>query len=134
MRKLLATRRSASALALLVTACCGCGTGEYEKRLDARVKQLGEETPASKMSEVEIPGTPIRVRLPECFKDPPLVEGAPAEAPVDPRRVKPPIVLPDLKATYEAFQGDSAGGKVAYYCYLAVTEMSSPGARDPGPV
>ena len=31
-------------MALLVAACCGCGTGEYEKRLDERVKQLGEET------------------------------------------------------------------------------------------
>ena len=119
-------------LIVLLASCSGCGTGEYKTRLDARLPQLSQETPFSRMyAATAIADTPVKVRIPQFFKNSPLVEGLPAEAPVDSRRAKPPFDIDDLKLAYEDFVTDSSGGKVSYYCYLAVTDMSRPGARDP---
>lgn len=123
MSRLLANRCLPAALALLLAAACwGCGAGEYKKRLDDRVREIGQETPLSRMhAAMEIPGTPVMIRIPKFFE----------EVPPDARRAKWPLDLADLKLTYEGFVADSDEGKVAYYCYLAVTEMSHAGARDP---
>jgi len=116
---------------LLLVTYSGCGTAEYKQRLSERVQQIGGETPFSQMhAAVAIPGTPLTIRLPQSVNAQPLVEGRPAESPTDPQRVRPPINIADLKLTYEGFVDDDAGGRTAYYCYLAATDMSS-GARDP---
>ena len=124
MSRLLANRYLPAGLALLLAAaCCGCGAGEYKKRLNARVQDLGQESPLRRMrAPSEIPDTPVMIRIPEFFEDSPQAQG---------RRAKPPVDLADLKTTYEGSVTDSDGGKVAYYCYLAATNMSHAGARDP---
>ena len=116
--------RHPSAACCLLLLLCGCGTSEYERRLESRPT-------TSKFDELygpqELPGVPVSVRVPVLFKASPLVEGALVDGkPIDPRRVKPSLVaLPGLKLTYEAFIEDSEGGKLPYYCYVGALNISN---------
>jgi hypothetical protein len=118
---------------LLLLALVGCGTGEYERRLNNRGERLRKEQERaqkeSKFNDLydwlkltDVPA--VSVRVPVLFKDPPLVEGAQVNGKVvDVRRVKPvQFDLPWLKLTYEGFV-DGADGKTPYYCYVAAAEM-----------
>ncbi len=132
MNKLPINHIFVSVSALLLVTCSGCGTSEYKQRLSERVRQIGNETPFSRMhAAVSIPGTPLTIRLPQSVNAQPLVEGRPVTSPPNPRRVKLPFDLPGLKLTYEGFIVDNTGGKTAYYYYLAATKLSSVGSRDP---
>jgi hypothetical protein len=108
----------------------GCGTGEYEERLDKRHadKMKLEKKFSQLYAPQEVPGTQISVRLPKTiFKDPPLVEGAPVGGkPVDIRRVKPDklVTIPGLKLTYEGFV-ENGGVKLPYYCYVGAVAVST---------
>jgi hypothetical protein len=132
MKEYFANRRLSAAVLLLLCASAGCGTGEYEKRLNARVGQIGQESAFGQMHPpTQLSETPIKVRLPNSFGQP-LGEGAG----VDQRRVQPQVVNPvdvkyELKATYEGFVEDSEGGKTAYYCYLATLDTAEAKVKDP---
>jgi hypothetical protein len=112
---------------LVFAVVSGCGTGEYERRLEARRtdKAKIEAKLRTLYLPLEVAGTPVSVRLPKTiFLDPPLVEGALVGGkPVDLRRVKPGklVTIPGLKLTYEGFV-DSEGVKLPYYCYVGVID------------
>lgn len=123
----LAKQRLSAGVGLLLTAFLGCGTAEYKERMSIRVEQLGKETPYSELVDTAIGATGVKIGKPEVFKTPPLT---PASG-VDQRRLMPPgVPIPDLQNTYEDFIVDSTGGRIPYYCYVAVTDMAVPGARD----
>lgn len=100
----------------------GCGTGEYESRLQQRLSTMGQETAFAEFgSPVQVPDSMLTVSIPK--------ELQPVDAGGDPQRVKIPFAeLPEWKATYEGSIEDSVKGKQHYYCYLAV----APGETDPG--
>jgi hypothetical protein len=105
---------------LLLSLLAGCGTGEYERRLDDRTAKIKAQLSAKwnlLASPQELAGTPVSIALPKAFADPPLPDGA------DARRVKPGIItIPDQKLFREGFVQDSEGGQWSYYCYVGVTK------------
>lgn len=112
-------------LAAAVTSAQGCGSGEYNRRLEQRVSTLGQESAFAQLGNMtQIPGSPFFVSLPPGFE--PLHEG------LDPKRVRIPFAdFPERKVTYEAFVADAAQGKQHYYCYLATVPVGAVGGTDP---
>ncbi len=100
-------------IAALVVAQ-GCGTGEYEKRMQAKRwagKSAGRGVPAG--PKTEVPG------MAATFSPPAGLEAM--KTPTAP----PGTNLPGLKAAYEGFVVDTQQGKRYYACYLI--------GADPGP-
>jgi len=126
------SNRSFLAAALLLGVCLGCGTGEYESRLEETVSRLKEESPFTtemhppqKLAEMD-----VWYQVPKNFAETSLQEASIAE----PRRLQLPkniAGLPGLQATYEGWfshdeeEGYESGNnpKTAYYCYVAVTDL-----------
>jgi hypothetical protein len=109
---------------LLLGIFWGCGTGDYEQRLDKRIKDLKTGSKFNILSpSIDVPGTQVSIRLPQDLKGPPMTEGANVDGkPVDPRRLKPNVIdVVDLKCTYEGFIQDNDKGKLHYYLYIAVS-------------
>lgn len=109
-------------LLVLVGLSQGCGTGEYEKRLQQRVATMGQESAFADFGvPVPLPDSTLTVSMPKEFQL--------AAAGGDPKRVKIPFAeFPEWKATYEGGIEDAAKGKQHYYCYLGVAA----GDNDPG--
>jgi hypothetical protein len=112
-------------VAALLPALIGCGRGEYEKRLDARVEQIkkgsafGEMQVAVSLANPELKLGTGSARLPKQF-----TALSPADGSLDQRRLKPPGYVPrGHAATCEAFVVDSTGGKISYYCYLGAATL-----------
>jgi hypothetical protein len=117
----------------------GCGTGDYEQRLDARIKELKLGSKFNLLSSaINVPGTQVSIRVPQKndsnknafenlfspgFENPPLQEAVGVDGkPIDPKRLKPLIVdVADLKLTFEGFVKDRDNGQQAYYLYIAVS-------------
>jgi|GEM_PF-4725942 len=95
----------------------GCGTGEYERRLEVGLDQLQEKAAYNNLyAPMTLDGTSVSVRVPACFT---VAYNKDSEE--DKRRVMPSdLDLPGLLATYEAFFEDGKGGEISYYVYLAV--------------
>jgi hypothetical protein len=110
------------AVLAVVGAFSGCGTGEYENRLQQRLSTMGQETAFAEFgSAVPIPDSTLAVSVPQGME--------PVDAGSDPKRLKIPFAdLPEWKVTYEGFVEDAAKGRQHYYCYVAV----APGDNDPG--
>lgn len=109
---------------MLLGILYGCGTSDYERRLDARVTEYKNESKFNILSSpADVPGTPVSIRIPQDFKNPPLTAGAEVDGkPVEARRIEPEVIsLPELKLTYEGFIEDANHGKLPYYLYVAVT-------------
>jgi hypothetical protein len=115
----------AAALVVVVCLCQGCGTGEYERRLNERVKTLGAESSFAHLDQtVDLPGAPLTLGVPGALTR--LGES------VDPGRLNPPYMeIPDRKFTYEGSVTDARGGKQHYYCYLAVSSVAAVGSDSP---
>lgn len=106
----------------------GCGTDEYERRLEQSVQQWKYRAPYANLSAdyTAIPDTAAAVRLPnrqeftrafnEQSPDPTTGQGV-----ISPTRVQPPFFpLPGFKVCYEPWGATEATGNVCYYLYLAV--------------
>jgi hypothetical protein len=120
-----------AAAGLLLAVAVGCGSGEYEQRLEARVEQLEKGSSFRGLQNpVPVPETPLSVRLPAGFSTSPLVEGDMVEGqPVDSRRMQPGSLNTGYPLTpFEAFVTDDTGGKLAYYCYFGVADLTVRGA------
>jgi hypothetical protein len=102
-------------LAVVASALPGCGTGEYNSRLERKVKDLKSRSPFATLAEapVDIAGSPFALRPP---KD---MQAVPAGA--DPKQLKIPFA-PDLtsKLTYEGSLADANGNQRLYYCYVFI--------------
>lgn len=113
----LLSQRISLLLTVLVAGffCPGCGTGEYEARLSARIASLQSRAKASELQPPkDLPETQLTFRLPNVFAGPPLVEGE-----FDARRAKPVVItLPGLKFAYENMVQDAVGGSLPYYLFV----------------
>jgi hypothetical protein len=130
---------------LFLVFSAGCGTGDYEQRLDKRINELKMGSKFVLLSSpIDVPGTQVSLRVPQKntsnqkafetlssagFENPPLQESAsPDGKPIDPKRLKPNVVdVADLKLTFEGFVEDQKHGKQAYYLYVAVTTRQNRG-------
>lgn len=116
--------RVLAAMAVLALgAAAGCGTGEYERRMQQSI-QSGFATGGGGGAGgggggggVEVPGTSITLAVPSAYQL--LAEGT------DPSRLTPPFDLPDRKATYEASIADATQGKQHYYLYVATADAAA---------
>lgn len=112
------TQLAAFATCLLLS---GCGTGSYEKLMQARLGALQTSAPFKQLfGASELAGTPVKVRVPQTFtasyaeNSPHPDDGQVIKA----ERLQPPsIPLPGFKLCYE---GTAQGpeGLLPYYCYL----------------
>jgi hypothetical protein len=125
---------------LLILASCmflsGCGTSEYERRLE---NSVGNTSKTSKFAtdlgpEMTIPGTTVNL----CLPAPKIVD------PKDPAKLIPnemksmdlndairgkcPLLdeFPGLKATYEGYLDDGKG-KQCFYLYIGVSDTGAKG-------
>jgi hypothetical protein len=101
----------------------GCGSGDYESKLEKRISELKTGSKFNILSApMNVSGTSVSVRVPQEFGPSPLTEGAIVEGKaVDQQRLKPMVVeLPDLKMTFEGFIPDRVEGKIPYYLYVSV--------------
>lgn len=109
---------------LLLGIVWGCGTSEYERRLDERITSLKTGSKFNILSSpITLPGTRVSIRIPDVFKNQPLREGVRVDGKkVDERRIKPNVIeFPSLVATYEGFIEDANRGKYPYYLYIGVS-------------
>jgi hypothetical protein len=105
---------------LLFCLCLGCGTGEYESRLQLGIEKAKKESKFNELrASEEVTGTKVSIRAPKFFGTA-WTEGAVVDGKaVDPVRLKP-LSLPGLKNTYELTIQDDKQGSLAYYCYVGV--------------
>lgn len=141
MNRMVTNKYIAAGAVLFLVFWGGCGTGDYEQRLDRRINELKVGSKFILLSSpIDVPGTQVSIRIPQKndsnlkafenlptgssagFEGPPLQETAgPDGKPIDPKRLKPNVLeLADLKLSYEGFVPDAKQGKLPYYLYVAV--------------
>ena len=126
---MLSMKKSASRivgqLCLLLTCmlmCQGCGTGNYEQKMEASRARL--ETQKSLMqrfdndlyAEAPIPDTSIGLRVPLVFENPPQ-----SDVSREPAFVRS---LPGLKLDYQVYGVDANNVEHMFHLYVGVTESS----------
>jgi hypothetical protein len=119
MNRAFAKKILPTTLLLVLGITWGCGTSEYERRLDDRINSLKTGSKFNVLKPAKtLPGTRVSIRVPDAFKEP-LQEGAKK---VDERRIKPNVIdFPSLVATYEGYIEDANKGKYPYYLYVGVS-------------
>lgn len=133
MNRTVIKRYTAAGALLFFGIFFGCGTSEYEQRLDARITDLKSGSKFNTLSSpIDVPGTQVSIRIPQGSKNAPewvfnmvkqgtMVDGKEVSS----RRIKPIVEIPDLKVTYEGLLKDSKGGKYPFYLYVAVSTGAS---------
>lgn len=104
-----------SALVAALAMAQGCGTGEYEKRMQAKTWTRGLPGGGGAPSgpRADVPGVAATISPPANME---------AQAtPTNP----PGANVAGLKAAYEGFVVDAAQGKQYYYCYLISAEAGA---------
>lgn len=114
-------------LAVVCLPFLGCGTGDYEARLESHVAGLQSNSAFNELQPAkDVPGTNIAVRVPIKFGEP-LAEGQNRNGkPVDARRLKSGVAaLTAVNAVYEATIDDAEGGKIPYYVYFGAESTAN---------
>ena len=145
MNRIVTNKSIAAGAVLFLFFCGGCGTGDYEKKLDDRIDKLKVGSKFNLLSSpINVPGTQVSIRIPKKsdsnqkafenllsggFENPPLQESTePDGKPIDPKRLKPNVLdVTDLKLTFEGFVPDAKQGKQPYYLYVAVSTAQKQG-------
>jgi len=131
MNKHLVNRCLVAGMILLLGNCLGCGTKDYEARLQRRGRELAEGSVFNEMHPArKLPNTSVSIRVPPKFKAMPLPEDT------DTQQLKPPlpedsVLVKGLKLTYEGAITDSEGGQMSFYCHLITIDSSYFGTRRP---
>jgi hypothetical protein len=96
----------------------GCGTEEYESRLDRGVstQNSGSKFTALNAQATAIPGTKVSLQLPPAMQSTDINDAARGKLP------KKFFEIPNLKATYEGFVEDKDKNKLYYDLYVGVGE------------
>jgi len=97
----------------------GCGTSEYEKRLEAHIEQMKKGSAFDAMQPA------VTLAVAEDSVQVRMLPGMERLGEADGNRASPPGY--DMKgraATYEGFVTDSEDGKIAYYCYLGGEKLN----------
>ena len=105
----------------------GCGTDEYQRRLDSGVSASSATSKYTCLGpDTTVPGTPANTTVSLRFPT------AMSKVEVNDARGKCPLLeLPSLKATYEGSVTYRDGSKVRFYLYVCVSEgQNSNTARD----
>ncbi len=129
---------TAATVFLLAALVLGCGTKEYESRLDVTVSGItqGSVFETEMYAAKVVPGTKFKLQVPNTFGEIALQDAGESE-PIDPRRLTIPIESIDfkeplLKLTYEGWiEWGEGGDKVAFYCYVAASKISESRTRKP---
>jgi hypothetical protein len=148
MNRIVTNKYIAAGALLFLVFSGGCGTGDYEQRLDRRINELKIGSKFVLLSPpIDVPGTQVSIRIPQKndsnqksfdnlpkgssggFEGPALQDSvSPDGKPIDPKRLKPNIIeVSDLKLTFEGFVPDSKQGKQPYYLYVAVSTRKTRG-------
>jgi hypothetical protein len=91
----------------------GCGTGAYEQRVDERLKNLNRTGPFTALGDpVEIPGTPVKIRLPKSLGTEPLKDDA------NKLRLQPSLLPIAFVRTFEKQERTTTNVVANWYCYL----------------
>ena len=120
----------------------GCGRTEYDRRRGewierhrSDVRQRTEQAFLDRFYGASLlPGTNVRLRVPQVFKTSFNADSKIAGESIDARRLQPPFLkLPGFRLCYEA-ANPSGQGKAPYYLYLAVVQgddlLSGPDALE----
>jgi hypothetical protein len=110
---------------LLLLPLFGCGTSEYEKRLETGSKAASENSKFSVLGELTvIPGTSIGLRFPKVMQSIDINDPQRGKCVVlDPKGEKNLLNLTGHKATYEGTVKDTSGNELHYYIYVGVAEL-----------
>lgn len=116
--------------ALGLAVVLGCGSGDYQVRLEKSIKQTREQSSFQNLGEpMQLAGSRVVVRVPKVFQS--LSEGGGEK--ISPDRLAPTIItLPDLKATFEAL-AEHDDVKEAYYVYFGVVTLRQSRNDDTSP-
>jgi hypothetical protein len=121
-RPFLAAGAILAVMVLAVLACCGCGTRQYQERMNASLQNLQQASAFNQLlyDPTPLAETRVLIRVPKVFQQS-FVEGSVIDGqPVNRLRVAiPTLDLPALSITYEAMV-PLEKAQVAYYCYLGV--------------
>lgn len=141
---MLATLSSRCGLLMLVaslSALCGCGQAEYERRMgetEARIRQASKFLPLSlNRSEFD----PFTIRLPSTFAGNNAVRFTPSSPDpygssndISPDLLQPPQVkLPGIRMVLQTMGSDSMGVQYPYFCYVAVVDAPAAGSEPAEP-
>lgn len=127
MTKLVLRRPLAAALGLVLCVVCGCGVGEYTKRMQTGLNTIKQGSAFKDLSAPkDVPGVGVSLRLPSALGQA-LSKGATVEnAPVDDARLKPlGLDWPGLKETYEGLIPGRVNDKFPYYFSVFVPDQGS---------
>jgi hypothetical protein len=100
----------------------GCGTDEYQSRLDksASGSNSGSKFSSELGAETTIPGTSVSLRIPNKMQS--------VQDLNDPVRGKCTLFeIQGLKAAYEGSVVDQAGNKLHYFLYVGVSDLGANG-------
>jgi len=128
--------------AVLVALLLGCGSGEYERRMQQSLTRLHEGgaqlgqggtlggSDLLYAQPTPIPETNISIRLPTMLgQGRSWAEGVVDETtgqPIDENRLEPPFTaLPGFRFCYEVFTADSTGQQWPAYMYVAVEDAQA---------
>jgi hypothetical protein len=96
----------------------GCGTDEYQSRLDRKLSGLSSGSKFSVLGgDTPIPDSPFSIRLPTTMQSVDIKDAQRGKFSV--------FELESVKATYEGTIKDSGGGKLPYYLYVSVSDMGN---------
>ncbi len=97
----------------------GCGTAEYQSRLDKAVSGTSSTSKFSSAlgQETTIPGTSISLRIPTAMQSVDIADALRGKCPL--------FDISGLKATYEGSVEDQAKNKLQYYLYIAVSDQNA---------
>ncbi|MBN2477427.1 MAG: hypothetical protein JXB62_22670 [Pirellulales bacterium] len=121
----------AAGVLLWLVGCLGCGTAEYEDRVEARIREARQGSAFAQMqSPVTLPGTSLKVQVPNNLESTPLPDDTPADR-LNPLASEQSSFVTGRKLTYEGLVEDSEQGKLPFYCYLIVLDPESFRGREP---
>jgi len=109
-------------LCLVILPLCwflaGCGTDEYQSRLDRASSGAGTDTKYSALgAETTVPGTTVGLRVPKVMQSVDISDAVRGKCPL--------FEISGLKATYEGNVEDSVHNKQHYYLYVALSEQGA---------
>ncbi len=118
--------RSLAGLGLLL-ATVGCGTADYEARLENTVAQLKKFPPLIALAPYfsqPLEGTEVNLRKPSVFGR--QIPKATGEQPTAPEELYPAgVPMPAHQATYEAFVKDDQGTQWYYNFVICAAQVSA---------
>lgn len=128
------------AAGFLLAALTGCGVGEYERRMEPKLKELAWAAQFGDLKRTpdSIPGTPFAIRLPASFRDRPTTADSPSPTGTGTvgeeslQSPMPAVKLPGIRVYFQA-AAQVEGTNVPYCCHAAVVAPDEASGAAPAP-